>query len=80
MFMTVYPGFGGQAFIPEVRDFIRATRARFPDLDLQVDGGIGRDTAPLVVADGANRLVCGNAFFSDADPAGFVRDLEGLGR
>ncbi len=80
MFMTVYPGFGGQAFIPEVRDFIRATRARFPNLDIQVDGGIGRSTAADVVADGANRLVCGNAFFSDADPAAFVRDLEALRR
>ena len=79
MFMTVYPGFGGQAFIPEVRDAIRATRARFPALDIQVDGGIGRDTAPAVVADGANRLVCGSAFFNDADPAAFVRALEALG-
>ncbi len=78
MFMTVYPGFGGQAFIPEVRDYIRATRERFPDLDIQVDGGIGRDTAPTVVADGANRLVCGNACFGDRDMAGFIRDLERL--
>jgi ribulose-phosphate 3-epimerase len=78
MFMTVYPGFGGQAFIPEVRDFIRATRARFPRLPIQVDGGIGRDTAAQVVADGADRLVCGNAFFKDADPAGFLRWAEAL--
>jgi len=76
MFMTVYPGFGGQSFIPEVRDFIRATRASFPNLDIQVDGGINRQTVPLVVADGANRLVCGNAFFKDADPAGFLRWAE----
>jgi len=78
MFMTVYPGFGGQAFIPEVRDFIRATRARFPRLPIQVDGGIGRNTAAQVVADGADRLVCGNAFFKDADPAGFLRWAEAL--
>lgn len=78
MFMTVYPGFGGQAFIPEVRPFIQQTRSRFPDLAIQVDGGIGRDTAATVVADGANRLVCGSAFFSDSDPAGFLRWAEGL--
>ena len=78
MFMTVYPGFGGQAFIPEVRQFIRATRAAFPTLPIQVDGGINRETIPLVLADGANRLVCGNAFFKDADPAGFLRWAEGL--
>ena len=78
MFMTVYPGFGGQSFIPEVRDFIRATRAAFPTLDIQVDGGINRQTVPLVVADGANRLVCGNAFFKDADPADFLRWAESV--
>jgi ribulose-phosphate 3-epimerase len=76
MFMTVYPGFGGQSFIPQVRPRIRATRARFPQLDLQVDGGINRETIPLVVADGANRLVCGNAFFGDADPAQFIQWAE----
>ena len=78
MFMTVYPGFGGQAFIPQVRRYIQATRAAFPTLPIQVDGGINRDTAPLVVADGANRLVCGNAFFKDPNPAGFLRWAEGL--
>jgi ribulose-phosphate 3-epimerase len=78
MFMTVYPGFGGQAFIPEVRDFIRATRERFPDLDIQVDGGIARDTAPTVVADGANRLVMGSAWFKDADQPGLTRWCESL--
>jgi ribulose-phosphate 3-epimerase len=77
MFMTVYPGFGGQAFIPEVRDYIRATRLAFPELDIQVDGGINRATVPLVVGDGANRLVCGNAFFKDPDPAAFLRWAEG---
>lgn len=78
MFMTVYPGFGGQAFIPQVRPRIRATRAKFPNLDIQVDGGIARDTIPLVVADGANRLVCGSAYFKDQDKAGFIRWAEGL--
>ncbi len=77
MFMTVYPGFGGQAFIPQVRARIRATRARFPDLPIQVDGGINRETIPLVLADGADRLVAGNAFFTDKDPAGFLKWAEG---
>ncbi|MBA3710458.1 MAG: ribulose-phosphate 3-epimerase [Planctomycetes bacterium] len=76
MFMTVYPGFGGQAFIPQVRPRIRATRSAFPSLAIQVDGGINRDTIPLVVTDGADRLVTGNAFFKDADPAGFLRWAE----
>lgn len=79
MFMTVYPGFGGQAFIPEVRDYVRATRARFPELPIQVDGGINRETIPTIVADGADRLICGNAFFMDPDPASFLRWAEGVG-
>ena len=78
MFMTVYPGFGGQSFIPQVRPRIRATRAAFPTLPIQVDGGINRETIPLVAADGADRLVTGNAFFKDRDPAAFLRWAEGL--
>jgi ribulose-phosphate 3-epimerase len=79
MFMTVYPGFGGQAFIPQVRPRIRATRARFPQLAIQVDGGIARDTIPLVVADGATRLVIGSAYFKEPDQAAFLRWAEGQG-
>ena len=78
MFMSVYPGFGGQSFIPEVRPFIRKTRQAFPDLDIQVDGGLNRETIPLVVADGANHLVCGSAFFKDDDQAGFIQWAESL--
>jgi ribulose-phosphate 3-epimerase len=78
MFMTVYPGFGGQSFIHEVRPFIRKTRAAFPELDIQVDGGLNRETIPLVVADGANHLVCGSAFFKDSDKAGLIAWAEGL--
>jgi ribulose-phosphate 3-epimerase len=78
MLMTVSPGFGGQAFISEVRPRLRAVRAAFPDLSLQVDGGINRDTIPLVVADGADRLVTGQAFFKDPDPGAFLRWAEGL--
>jgi ribulose-phosphate 3-epimerase len=76
MFMTVYPGFGGQAFIPQVRKYIRATRQAFATLPIQVDGGINRETVPLVVADGATRLVCGNAFFKAPSPAEFLRWAE----
>jgi ribulose-phosphate 3-epimerase len=78
MLMTVYPSFGGQAFIPQVRQRIRATRAAFPQLPIQVDGGINRQTIPEVVSDGATRLVTGNAFFHDADPAGFLRWAEAI--
>jgi len=77
MIMTVYPGFGGQAFIDATRARIRALREAFPRLPLQVDGGINRETIPLVCADGADRLVCGSAFFKDADRADFIAFAEG---
>jgi len=76
MLMTVYPGFGGQGFIDAVRPRLRALRAAFPALPIQVDGGINRETVSLVTADGADRLVCGNAFFNDPDPAAFLRWAE----
>lgn len=77
MIMTVYPGFGGQAFIEATRPRIRALRDAFPELPIQVDGGINRDTIPLVTEDGADRLVAGNAFFGADDPAGFLTWAEG---
>ncbi|MDX9956497.1 MAG: ribulose-phosphate 3-epimerase [Anaerolineae bacterium] len=65
--MTVNPGFGGQNFLPEILDKVRAVRhmldkAKNPAL-LSVDGGITPETAPLVVAAGANTLVAGSSVF-----------------
>jgi ribulose-phosphate 3-epimerase len=61
--MTVEPGFGGQAFIPHSPDKIRRLRAIAPEVEIEVDGGIDAETAPLVVAAGATVLVAGNAVF-----------------
>jgi ribulose-phosphate 3-epimerase len=63
--MTVNPGFGGQAFIPAMVDKVRAIKALIGDrpIDIEVDGGITAETAPLVYAAGANVLVAGNAAF-----------------
>jgi ribulose-phosphate 3-epimerase len=65
--MTVNPGFGGQNFIPSVCDKIRRIRAMANGrpLDIQVDGGVTVDTAPLAVQAGANVLVAGSAVFKD---------------
>ena len=62
MLMTVYPGFGGQKFIPAVLPRLQALHAALPDLPLQVDGGVNRATIPQVVAAGATRLVYGSAY------------------
>jgi ribulose-phosphate 3-epimerase len=68
LIMTVNPGFGGQSFIP-VLDKIEKARAIADStgrkIDIQVDGGITPETAPLVKKAGANVLVAGTAIFKD---------------
>ena len=72
--MTVEPGYGGQAFIPETLDKIRALRKTadsrgLSSLDIEVDGGINAKTAPLVKEAGANILVAGTGLFRAEDMA-----------
>ncbi len=63
--MTVNPGFGGQSFIPAMVEKIRRVKAMIGNrpIDIEVDGGIDPETAPLVVAAGANALVAGSHVF-----------------
>ena len=79
LLMTVFPGFGGQSFMPEVLDKVRAAREeidrRALAVDLEVDGGIDERTAPLATAAGANVLVAGSAIFSRPDPLVAARAL-----
>jgi ribulose-phosphate 3-epimerase len=65
LIMTVNPGFGGQKFIKSMVPKIRQAAAMVGDRDIiiEVDGGIGPDTAPLAVEAGARALVAGNAVF-----------------
>src|SRR5215470_3900406 len=69
--MTVNPGFGGQEFIPSMVSKISRLRAMIQQhgaqCDLEVDGGIHTETAPLVVQAGANVLVAGSAVYKDPD-------------
>lgn len=62
--MTVNPGFGGQAFMPEMLEKIRLIRAMLGDRDLEVDGGINQVTAADVYDAGANVLVAGSYIFN----------------
>jgi ribulose-phosphate 3-epimerase len=61
--MTVEPGFGGQKFITHSPDKIRRLRAMAPDVEIEVDGGIDAQTAPLAVKAGATVLVAGSAVY-----------------
>lgn len=67
LIMSVFPGFAGQKFIPEVLPKISQLRALHPDWDIEVDGGINPETAQLVIKAGANILVAGSALFGSAN-------------
>ena len=67
LLMTVEPGFGGQAYIPESTEKIRELRRmldeRGLDTDIEVDGGIKKDNLRTVLDAGANVIVAGSAIF-----------------
>ncbi len=65
LIMSVNPGFGGQKFIPAMADKIRNAKSLIGDrpIELEVDGGVSVETAPLITASGANVLVAGSAIF-----------------
>jgi ribulose-phosphate 3-epimerase len=69
--MTVNPGFGGQEFIPDtlrkIRQVRNAIRQQGLECEVEVDGGINLETAPLVVEAGADVLVAGSAVFGAKD-------------
>lgn len=66
--MTVHPGFGGQAFMPDAAAKVAEVRKIVgPDVRIEVDGGIDPTTAGIVVGHGADTLVAGNAIFGKAD-------------
>jgi ribulose-phosphate 3-epimerase len=69
--MSVNPGYGGQKFIPAALDKIRNLRAMAGGrpIDIEVDGGITPETAPLVARAGANVLVAGSAVFKGGKDA-----------
>ena len=80
--MSVEPGFGGQKFMPEALDKIRAIKAECErqnlSVDIEVDGGINAETAPQAVAAGANVLVAGNYIFSADDMGAKVKEIKSL--
>ena len=81
--MSVNPGFGGQAFMPEVLPKLRAIRkmidARGLDIELEVDGGVAPGTAAKVVEAGARVLVAGSAIYGHPDYAASMAALRADG-
>ena len=80
--MTVEPGFGGQRFMADMLPKIRTLRGwiqeRGLSCELEVDGGVDAETAPLCIDAGANVLVAGSAVFRKADRAAAIRAIRGL--
>ncbi|MFZ5646534.1 MAG: ribulose-phosphate 3-epimerase [Bacillota bacterium] len=78
--MTVNPGFGGQEFIREMLPKIRVVRGMLSSVgsgaEIQVDGGIGPATAPLVAREGATVLVAGSSVFGSPNPEQAVRQIK----
>ncbi|MCC8189607.1 MAG: ribulose-phosphate 3-epimerase [Planctomycetes bacterium] len=82
LLMSVFPGFGGQAFIPESIERLRQARALLDaegrsEAELQIDGGISPQNSADVIAAGADNLVAGTAIFRAPDPAAAIRALRG---
>ena len=77
--MTVNPGFGGQAFIPESYDKVRRVRAlldaRGSRANIEVDGGVDNGNAAALVEAGADILVAGASIFGGGDAAGATAEL-----
>ena len=82
LLMSVNPGFGGQQFIPHTLDKVRELRALIERTGskalIEVDGGVNDDTAPQLVAAGADVLVAGRHVFKASNPEEAIRSLKSL--
>ncbi|MBO5452913.1 MAG: ribulose-phosphate 3-epimerase [Clostridia bacterium] len=73
--MTVHPGFGGQSLIEECLDKVKVLRQKFPELDIEVDGGIKPSNVKLALDAGANVIVAGSAVFCAEDPKAVIQQI-----
>ena len=81
LLMSVFPGYGGQKFIPEVLDKVKLARARAieigkPDMDIEIDGGVTVQNAKIIRSAGANVLVAGSAVFNAPDMKKAISNLK----
>ncbi len=81
LIMSVYAGFGGQSFIPEVLDKVREAKKMIEktgrDIDIEIDGGINTNNIKDVLEAGVNVVVAGSAVFKAENPADTIKALRG---
>ena len=80
LIMSVFPGFGGQKFIPEALDKLRQVKAIVDglgkEIDIQIDGGVTEENVAEIKAAGANVIVAGSAVFKAQDKAAMIAALK----
>jgi ribulose-phosphate 3-epimerase len=81
LLMSVNPGFGGQKFIPSVLHKIKQVKELVDlkelNLEIEVDGGVNQETAPLCIEAGASVLVAGSAVYNESDRGKAITRLKG---
>jgi len=75
LIMTVEPGFGGQSFMASELPKVKALRERYPELNIEVDGGLSEKTIDQAADAGANVIVAGSAVFGAKDPGEVIAKL-----
>ncbi len=79
LLMSVFPGFGGQKFIPDVlpkiEEVAKLVQKSGKDIDIEIDGGITKENVRLVKDAGANVIVAGSTVFNEVDRAKIIREL-----
>ncbi|KAJ3394541.1 hypothetical protein HDU92_006817 [Lobulomyces angularis] len=76
LIMTVEPGFGGQSFMSSMLPKVKTLREKFPNLDIQVDGGLSNDNIDVATEAGANVIVAGTSIFSAPSPKDVISNFK----
>ncbi len=78
LLMSVFPGYGGQKYIPSVTEKIKKARAFDRNIDIEIDGGVTEQNCAEIIAAGANVLVAGSTVFNSTDMALTIKRLRGI--